>query len=85
MKRGEVVLSGTLNEVKGGVEGQKKWYVYILQCKKNILYTGITKDLNRRFKEHKNKSSHFTRYNPPSKIIFTECFCNKSVAAKREA
>lgn len=30
----------------------ENWYVYILRCADNSLYTGIAKDYERRFKEH---------------------------------
>lgn len=30
----------------------KDYYVYILRCKDNSLYTGITTDIERRYKEH---------------------------------
>ena len=61
------------------------WYVYILLCKGNFLYTGITKDVARRFKEHQNKSTRFTSYNSPLKIVYTECCLTRSQALKREA
>ena len=61
------------------------WYVYILLCRGNFLYTGITNDLKRRFKAHQNKSAKFTSYNPPVKIVHTENFRTKSRALKREA
>ncbi|MBU2496140.1 MAG: GIY-YIG nuclease family protein [Candidatus Omnitrophica bacterium] len=31
------------------------WTVYMLRNEKNALYTGITTNLERRLKEHKNK------------------------------
>ena len=61
------------------------WYVYILLCKGGFLYTGITKDIQRRFKEHQNKSARFTSYNAPVKIVYTEDFPTRSEALKREA
>ena len=61
------------------------WHVYILLCKGDLLYTGITNDLKRRFKAHQNKSAKFTSYNPPVKIVHTENFRTKSRALKREA
>ena len=60
------------------------WYVYILDCKNKSLYTGVTKDLDRRYKEHLKRTSHYTGYNPPSKILYTESFPTKSEALKRE-
>ena len=63
----------------------KTYYVYILECKNSALYTGITNDVKRRFKEHKKKTAKYTSYNPPVKIVYKEEFPNKSNAAKREA
>ena len=61
------------------------WHVYILLCKGNFLYTGITTDVKRRFKEHQNKSAKFTSYNPPLRVVYTENFRSRSRALKREA
>ncbi|MBU0502212.1 MAG: GIY-YIG nuclease family protein [bacterium] len=62
------------------------YYVYILECCHKTLYTGITTNLERRFKEHKSgKGGHFTRANPPKKICYFEKQSNRSQALKREA
>ena len=61
------------------------WHVYILLCKGDFLYTGITKDVGRRFAEHQKKSAHFTSYNAPIKMIYTEKVLTRSAALKREA
>jgi len=61
------------------------WYVYILKCKSETLYTGITNNLTRRFKEHLKKTSHYTSYNPPEKIVYKEPHKTRSGALKREA
>ena len=46
-----------------------QYYVYILDCKDNRLYTGYTTDLERRYQEHcQGKASKFTRSYPPIKI-----------------
>ena len=31
---------------------EQRYYVYIIRCKDNSLYTGITTDIGRRFQEH---------------------------------
>ncbi len=54
----------------------KTYYVYILQCSDNLLYTGITNTLERRLDEHNkdlNKSC-FTYKRRPLKLIFSEAF-----------
>ena len=61
------------------------WCVYILECKNKSLYTGITNNLERRFKEHHKKTAHYTSYNPPVRILFKESYRTRSRAAKREA
>ncbi len=61
------------------------WYVYILECRNRSLYTGVAKDVKSRFRAHLNKTAHYTSYNPPKKIVYTEPFRSKSRAFKREA
>lgn len=44
------------------------YYVYILRCKGDSLYTGITTDVKRRFEEHcglRTGCAKYTRVNPP--------------------
>lgn len=60
------------------------YYVYILECRDGKLYTGMSEDPYRRFKEHQHGGSHFTSYNPAVKLLYTEAFPAKSQAAKRE-
>ena len=62
------------------------YFVYILKCADSSLYTGITTDLVRRFKEHKNKiGSHYTTSKKAVKIVYSERKRNRSSASKREA
>jgi putative endonuclease len=61
------------------------WYLYILECKDKALYTGITDNVQRRFNRHSTKNGgHYTRYNPPVRIVYSEEFKTKSEAARRE-
>ena len=61
------------------------YYVYILECNNKTLYTGITTDLKRRFKQHlAGDGGHYTRYNRPIKIRYYEVHPNRSAATKRE-
>lgn len=60
--------------------------VYILECADNTLYTGITNNLQRRFKEHKSgMGGRYTRAREAVKIIYTENHPDRSSALKREA
>ena len=54
----------------------KTYYVYILKCADQKLYTGITNDLERRIEEHqsgKNKNS-YTYSRRPIELIFSQEF-----------
>lgn len=65
---------------------QKRWFVYILKCSDDTLYTGITTDLKRRVYEHNNspKSAKYTRIRRPLELIYFECCDDRSSASKRE-
>ena len=66
----------------------KKWYVYIVKCNDDTLYTGITVDLERRIFEHNNdniKGSKYSRYKRPVELVFYEIYSSQSEARKREA
>lgn len=63
------------------------WFVYIIETESGMLYTGITKDLKKRFSAHSSKSTgaRFFRTSPPKEILYAEVFGNRSEATKREA
>ncbi len=62
------------------------YFVYLIQCEDKSIYTGITTDLKRRFKEHQNKiGSNYTRAHKVKKILYSERHINRSMALKREA
>lgn len=62
------------------------YFLYILKCSDNTLYTGITTDVERRFAEHvQGTGGKYTRARKPVKIVYTEKKRNRSSASKREA
>ena len=62
------------------------YFVYLIQCGDKSIYTGITTDVARRFKEHKNgKGGHYTSSKKVVKVLHTERFKTRSKALKREA
>ncbi len=64
------------------------WKVYVLRCSDNSLYTGITRDLDRRLDEHNNNdrlASAYTRARRPVSLIYQESHADRSSASKREA
>jgi predicted GIY-YIG superfamily endonuclease len=62
------------------------WFVYILRCADNSLYTGITNDLERRCLQHnKGTASRYTRGRRPVRLVYHESHPHRSGASKREA
>jgi putative endonuclease len=66
---------------------QSDWFVYMIQSEKGHLYTGITTDVERRFKEHSDskKGAKFFRGKVPVEVVFTKKFKDRSSASKYEA
>lgn len=61
------------------------WFVYILLCEDNSLYTGISDDPDARFQVHKSgKGSKYTRSHKPVKRVHLEEVASRSEALKRE-
>lgn len=63
-----------------------EYYVYIVQCSDNSLYTGITVDLERRIFEHNSsdKGAKYTKIRRPVLLVYNEKCDNRSNALKRE-
>jgi len=64
----------------------KKWFLYIIRCSDNSLYTGITTDIEKRLNEHNNskKGAAYTKMRRPVFLCYTEGPMTKSDALKRE-
>ena len=68
-----------------------QWYVYIIRASDDSLYTGITTDVERRFREHrgegpgKDKRAKFFRGRDPVEVVHIEKHPDRSSALKREA
>jgi len=63
------------------------WTVYILRCADGSLYTGITRDVNRRVKEHNSNvllAARYTRARRPVALVYQEPAATRSAASKRE-
>lgn len=64
------------------------WTVYILRCADGSLYTGITRDLERRVHEHNHdnrRGAAYTRGRRPVEAVYREAGLSRSGAARREA
>ena len=61
------------------------FFVYILRCNDNSLYTGYTDSLEKRLKKHnEGKASKYTRSRLPVNMVYSEEHPDKSSAMKRE-
>ncbi len=63
------------------------WHIYLIRCKDNSLYTGITKDVNRRFNEHlssKTKGAKYLRGKAPLTLVWQHQVKTHSQALKLE-
>ena len=62
------------------------WYLYIIRCSDDSLYTGVTTDIHRRVIAHNQKSGgSYTRIRTPVKLVYQESHLTQSAALKREA
>lgn len=64
---------------------RERWFVYILRCADGSVYTGVTKDVKRRCRQHNDgTASRYTRSRRPTKLVWQESHASKSSALKRE-
>lgn len=62
------------------------WHVYIILCSDDSLYTGITTDTERRFRQHAGgRGAKYFRGRQPVRLVFQEGGHTRSSAARREA
>ena len=64
----------------------KRWYVYLILCRSNAIYTGTALDVDARYAQHlAGTGARYTRANPPRRLLIKFVCPNQSVAAKLEA
>jgi len=66
------------------------WWVYIIHCDDDSLYTGISVDIERRFDEHagrlgKQKQAKYFYGRKPLTIVYRQHHPDRSSASQREA
>jgi putative endonuclease len=63
------------------------WLVYIIQASEGSLYTGVTTDIERRFREHASgkRGARFFRSRKPERVVYLEPGHTRSSACRREA
>lgn len=63
------------------------WYVYIVRCADDTLYTGVALDPVRRVEEHNNNNrlaARYTRARRPVKLVYHEKVASRADALSRE-
>ena len=61
------------------------WYLYILRCGDDSLYTGITTDVDKRLEAHRSgKGAKYTRGRGPLELVYREECGSHSDALRRE-
>ena len=67
------------------VTSEEPWWLYVLECRGGVLYTGIAKDVDERFEAHsRGAGARFTRSKPPLRIVARVCFASKGEALRAE-
>ena len=63
------------------------WTVYIIRCDDGTLYTGVTTDLERRFREHRDlrRGARYFNGRKPQEVAYRENGHDRSSACRREA
>jgi putative endonuclease len=63
----------------------KPYSLYLLLCRGNVIYAGITNDMERRYGQHTTgKGAKFTKSHPPIKILAQAVIGEKGEALKHE-
>ena len=62
------------------------WYVYVIECESGVYYTGVSNDVEKRFRQHATgKGAKFFRLHTPRRIAAMRVCASRSEALKLEA
>ncbi|WP_299177775.1 GIY-YIG nuclease family protein [uncultured Neptuniibacter sp.] len=64
-----------------------EWFVYIVRCRDNSLYTGVTTAPSRRLRQHNGElvgGAKYTRLRRPVELVWQEVHPDRASASKRE-
>lgn len=68
-------------------DGPDSWWVYIIRTEDDRLYTGVTTDVDRRFREHcaqGTRSARYLRAHRPRAVVFRQRVGSRSLAQQVE-
>ncbi len=61
------------------------WYLYIVRCGDDSLYSGVTLDVERRLSQHREgKGSKYLRGRGPLQVVYVQEFDSKGAALSAE-
>lgn len=64
---------------------ENNWYVYVLRCRDDSLYTGIARNVDKRLAMHnRGTGAKYTRGRGPVELVYTQACPDKSAALRRE-
>ena len=64
----------------------KRWYVYLILCRRGAIYTGIARNAAVRYARHvAGTGARYTRANPPRRLLVKFACLNQSEASRMEA
>jgi len=82
----QMIKQMQVKEKTASGKNAEQWTVYILRCKDSTLYTGITKDVERRVKQHNDgKGSKYIQSRRPVTVVYKEKKMGRANALVREA
>ncbi|CAB3785066.1 GIY-YIG nuclease family protein [Pararobbsia alpina] len=61
------------------------WYLYLIECADNSIYTGIAVDVDARYQQHLNGTgARYTRSHAPRRLLASFEMADRSAASKAE-
>lgn len=68
------------------IAADRAWYVYIVRCRDDSLYTGIARDVGQRIAQHNSGAgAAYTRARRPVTLVHLEPAADRGTALRREA
>ena len=66
-------------------ESKNNWYLYLVRCADDTIYTGISSDVQARIDKHNSgRGAKYTQARLPVRLIYSESQPNRISAMKRE-
>lgn len=64
---------------------EKEWFLYMILCRDQTIYTGITVNVEKRFRAHcAGKGAKYTRGRGPLQLVYQESCGSHTDALRRE-